>query len=107
MVGDVAYSARAETKLPRWLSVCGLEFPLPEFVMSRIHIEDLPHEETLPDNELRQIFGAGLSERSIQATRNLFANRAHDAKDVEDGLIRQPSGAPRNPFLVDRDSPLS
>ncbi|MGZ0168710.1 MAG: hypothetical protein ACKVHE_04075 [Planctomycetales bacterium] len=75
--------------------------------MSRIRIEDLPHEETLQDNELSQIFGAGLSERSIQATRDLFADRAHDAKDVEDGLIQQPSVASRNPFLVDRDSPLS
>jgi hypothetical protein len=75
--------------------------------MSRIRIEDLPHEETLQDNELRQIFGAGLSERSIQATRKLFADRTRDATDVEDGLIRQPSGILRNPFLVDCDSPLS
>jgi hypothetical protein len=74
--------------------------------MSRIRIEDLSHEETLPDNELRQIFGAGLSERSIQATRNLFADRAHDTDCVGGDLIRQPSVAPRNPFLVDRDLPL-
>jgi len=75
--------------------------------MSRIRFEDLPHEETLPDNGLRQIFGAGLSDRSIQATRDLFADRARDADSVPDGLIRQPTTAPQNPFLVDRDSPLS
>lgn len=75
--------------------------------MSRIRIEDLPHEETLQDNELRQIFGAGLSDRSILATRNLFADRARDADDLTDDLIRQPSIAPKNPFLVDRDSPLA
>jgi len=76
--------------------------------MSRIRIEDLPHEETLPDNELRQIFGAGLSDRSIQATRDLFADRGRDSDSVpDDGLIRQPAAAPQNPFLVDRDSPLS
>ncbi|MFT4557756.1 MAG: hypothetical protein ACI8P0_006521 [Planctomycetaceae bacterium] len=75
--------------------------------MSRIRIEDLPHEETLPDNELRQIFGAGLSDRSIQATRNLFADRARDSDSVPDGLLQKPTTAPQNPFLVDRDSPLS
>lgn len=75
--------------------------------MSRIRIEDLPHEETLQDNELRQIFGAGLSDRSIQATRNLFADRARDADDLTDDLIRQPSATPQNPFLMDRDSPLA
>jgi len=75
--------------------------------MSRIRIEDLPHEETLPDNELRQIFGAGLSDRSIQATRDLFANRARDSDSVPDGLLRKPATALQNPFLADRDSPLS
>lgn len=75
--------------------------------MSRIRIEDLPHEETLPDNELRQIFGAGLSDRSIQATRDLFADRARDSDCGTDELIRQPATAPQNPFLVDPDSPLS
>ena len=75
--------------------------------MSRIRIEDLPHEETLQDNELRQIFGAGLSDRSIQATRKLFADRAGNADDLSDDLIRQSSAAPQNPFLVDRDSPLA
>lgn len=75
--------------------------------MSRIRIEDLPHEETLPDNELRQIFGAGLSDRSIQATRDLFAARARDSDGGSDELIRKPTTAPQNPFLVDRDSPIS
>lgn len=75
--------------------------------MSRIRIEDLPHEETLQDNELRQIFGAGLSERSIQATRNLFANRTRDTDCGGNDLIRQPSSILRNPFLFDRGSPLS
>jgi hypothetical protein len=75
--------------------------------MSRIRIEVLPHEESLQDDELRQIFGAGLSDRSIQATRNLFTNRACDADDLTGDLIRQPSAAPQNPFLVDRDSPLA
>lgn len=75
--------------------------------MSRIRIEDLPHEETLQDNELRQIFGAGLSDRSIQATRNLFADRSAEEGTLSHDLIRQPSTAPQNPFLVDRDSPLA
>lgn len=75
--------------------------------MSRIRIEDLPHEETLPDNELRQIFGAGLTDRSIQATRNLFAGRSRSSDSETDELIRQPATAPRNPFLVDPESPLA
>lgn len=74
--------------------------------MSRIRIEDLPHEETVQDNELRKIFGAGLSDRSIQATRNLFADRGREQAAAGDELIRQPTGSPRNPFLVDRGSPL-
>ena len=83
-------------------------FDLAEFaVMSRIRIEDLSHEETLQDDDLRKIFGAGLSERSIQATRSLFADRSTDLSDKSDGLIRQDQKAVRNPFLVDRDAPLS
>ena len=79
---------------------------LSEFSMSRIRIEDLPLEETLPDNELRQIFGAGLSDRSIQATRHLFADRSRKQSRATDELIGESPVAPRNPFLVDRDSPL-
>jgi len=74
--------------------------------MSRIRIEDLPHEEDLKDDELKQIFGAGLSERSIQATQNLFSDRNREPAGENDELIRQPLLSPRNPFLVDPDSPL-
>ena len=75
--------------------------------MSRIRIEDLPHEETLQSDELKRIFGAGLSDRSIQATRQLFSDRGREQADDSDGLIRQSRTEPRNPFLVDRDSPLN
>lgn len=75
-------------------------------VMSRIRIADLPHEETLPEDDLRQIFGAGLSDRSIRATRNLFASRNHETTVPVDGLINQPHETVANPFLADRDSPL-
>jgi len=83
-------------------------FDLAEFaVMSRIRIEDLSHEETLQDDDLRKIFGAGLSERSIQATRSLFADRSSELADKADGLIRQTGKAVQNPFLIDRDATLS
>lgn len=83
-------------------------FDLAEFaVMSRIRIEDLSHEETLQDDDLRKIFGAGLSERSIQATRSLFADRSTESAGKSDDLIRQPQKPVQNPFLADRDTPLS
>lgn len=77
--------------------------------MSRIRIEDLPMDETLDEADLKRVFGAGLSDNTIESARGLFAtDNADEATDPENGLFKR-GRREANPFLTDRDAshPLS
>lgn len=72
--------------------------------MSRIRIEDLPVENELGTDDLKSIFGAGVTPDSIDSARRLFAPVDSPLIDGLPDPVDDDPHRGRNPFLDDGPS---
>lgn len=73
--------------------------------MSRIKIEDLPVEKDLDTDDLKSIFGAGLTPEAIESTRQLVDPKNRPTIDGLPEPLDDPHRV-RNPFLDSDSEPV-